>query len=61
MISKGTGKKSHNNIFTDYGNGYRKGDIIGCALDLKTGIDPISITPTSSTHTILIIISSIDL
>lgn len=33
----GTSKKSHNGVFTDYGAGYRKGDTIGCALDLATG------------------------
>ena len=33
----GTAKKSHNNTFTDYGEGYRKGDVIGTSLDLVTG------------------------
>eukprot|EP01119_Soliformovum_irregulare_P016706 TRINITY_DN4878_c0_g1_i1.p1 TRINITY_DN4878_c0_g1~~TRINITY_DN4878_c0_g1_i1.p1 ORF type:complete len:1021 (-),score=283.22 TRINITY_DN4878_c0_g1_i1:115-3123(-) len=33
----GTGKKSHKNVFADYGTGYRKGDIVGCALDLNNG------------------------
>jgi hypothetical protein len=33
----GTAKKSHEGEFTDYGEGYRKGDVIGCALDLSTG------------------------
>jgi hypothetical protein len=33
----GTGKKSHGNNFIDFGEGYRKGDIVGCSLDLVTG------------------------
>lgn len=33
----GTAKRSNNNVFLDYGEGYRKGDIIGCCCDLETG------------------------
>mmetsp|Transcript_144407 Transcript_144407/g.350632 ORF Transcript_144407/g.350632 Transcript_144407/m.350632 type:complete len:465 (-) Transcript_144407:222-1616(-) len=33
----GTGKKSHNNNFQDYGGTFREGDVIGCVIDLEQG------------------------
>eukprot|EP00401_Gymnodinium_catenatum_P028284 CAMPEP_0117530618 /NCGR_PEP_ID=MMETSP0784-20121206/38435_1 /TAXON_ID=39447 /ORGANISM="" /LENGTH=445 /DNA_ID=CAMNT_0005326965 /DNA_START=21 /DNA_END=1354 /DNA_ORIENTATION=- len=33
----GTGKKSHNNNFQDYGGSFRAGDVIGCVVDLDQG------------------------
>jgi len=33
----GTGKKSHNNIFDDYGGQFRAGDVIGCIVDMEQG------------------------
>lgn len=34
----GTGKKSHNRQFVDYGEPYGKDDVIGCLLDLDAGV-----------------------
>lgn len=33
----GTGKKSHNNDFKDYGGPFRQGDVIGCIIDMDQG------------------------
>eukprot|EP00927_Polykrikos_kofoidii_P037758 TRINITY_DN3197_c0_g1_i6.p1 TRINITY_DN3197_c0_g1~~TRINITY_DN3197_c0_g1_i6.p1 ORF type:complete len:494 (+),score=92.90 TRINITY_DN3197_c0_g1_i6:64-1482(+) len=33
----GTGKKSHNNDFKDYGGQFREGDVIGCVIDMDQG------------------------
>lgn len=33
----GTGKKSHNNDFKDYGGTFRVGDVIGCVIDMDQG------------------------
>jgi len=33
----GTGKKSHNNNFSDYGGSFGVGDVIGCVLDMDQG------------------------
>lgn len=33
----GTGKKSHNNNFSDYGGAFRVGDVIGCIVDCDQG------------------------
>lgn len=33
----GTGKKSHNNNFEDYGGQFTKGDVIGCVIDMDQG------------------------
>merc|ERR1719420_2082562 len=33
----GTGKKSHNNNFADYGGQFKAGDVIGCVVDMEQG------------------------
>merc|ERR1719401_16901 len=33
----GTGKKSHNNNFADYGGSFGQGDVIGCIIDIDQG------------------------
>jgi len=33
----GTGKKSHNNNFMDFGGQFRAGDVIGCIIDMEQG------------------------
>mmetsp|Transcript_46707 Transcript_46707/g.99918 ORF Transcript_46707/g.99918 Transcript_46707/m.99918 type:complete len:497 (-) Transcript_46707:303-1793(-) len=33
----GTGKKSHNNQFADYGGAFTQGDVIGCIVDIDQG------------------------
>ena len=33
----GTGKKSNNKVFTDYGQSYGKGDVIRCEIDFDNG------------------------
>jgi len=33
----GTGKKSHNNDFGDYGGPFKSGDVIGCIIDMDQG------------------------
>jgi len=33
----GTGKKSHNNNFQDYGGSFTQGDVIGCIIDIDQG------------------------
>jgi len=33
----GTGKKSHNNNFADYGGPFTQGDVIGCVIDIDQG------------------------
>ena len=34
----GTGKKSHNKSFEDYGEKFKKGDVVGCLLNIKGGV-----------------------
>ena len=33
----GTGKKSHDRAFTDYGGAFGRGDVVGCMLDVQGG------------------------
>lgn len=46
----GTGKKSHNRQFDDYGGPFGLGDHIGCALDCNTNVQPPSLQQAGCVH-----------